>query len=209
MKVSKYRTFRTRNIRNPSAVPNIAAYCQGQIPDQCSNMTKKSSSMCALVFTLRAHSGCASNLLMLFERVDKAAVKLFIVRGTAYSPRANNRSTGIIASRFSLRLILSFAPNLSSSRSLFISSPCILFFCARVSITAFFRVFRKLAYLRMTIRLFENRKIRKSQEKLNGLVSANYEGELLSTRQRVYRGRSPPTISLILTNMIQRARVFY
>lgn len=112
----------------------------------------------------------------------------------------------IIASRFSLRLILSFAPNLSSSRSLFISSPCILFFCVD---NDFFRVFRKLAYLRMTIRLFENRKIRKSQEKLNGLVSANYEGELLSTRQRVYRGRSPPTISLILTDMIQRARVFY
>lgn len=173
MKVSKYRTF-TWSIRNPFAVPNIAAYRQGQIPDQCSSTTKKSSSMCALVFTLRAHSGCASNLL--FERVDKPAVELFIVRGTAYSPRANNRSTGIIASRFSLRLILSFAPDLSSSRSLFISSP-FTHLRARVSITASFRVFRKLAYLRMTVRLFENRKIRKSQEKLNGLVSVNYERE--------------------------------
>lgn len=191
MKVSKYRTF-TWNIQNPSAVLNIAAYRQGQIPDQCSSMTKKSSSMCALVFTLRAHSGCAPNLL--FERVDKA-VELFIVRGTAYSPRANNRSTGIIASRFSL--ILSLAPDLSSSRSLFISSPYLSpLLYARVPIKTFFRVFRKLAYLRMTVRLFENRKIRKSQEKLNGLVSANYEGELL-LRQWVYRGRLPPMISLL------------
>jgi len=58
--------------------------------------------MCARVFTLRVHSDCTSNLL--FERVDKTAVELFIVRGTSEndvlaSLTANNCCTGRLSSR--------------------------------------------------------------------------------------------------------------
>lgn len=120
------------------------------------------------------------------------------------------RSTGIIETRiFPLRLILSFAPDLPSSRSSFISFTAVhspMRSCADNGVLSRLEK-TQLAYLRTTVRLFENRKIRKSQEKLNGLVSANS-----LTRQWVYRGRSPPRISFVFTNMIQRAlcsQVFY
>lgn len=160
-KVSKLYTksFETETFR---VCPSSLTLPVRQVSDQYASVTKELPSMCARVFALRAHSGCASNLLILFERVDKTAVELFIVRGTSEngvltSSKANNRGAGIIA-----RLAL-FVPSseLSSHQifhrvasSLFLSlsshtffSPSLVSFLydlARVSITAYFlRAFEK------------------------------------------------------------------
>jgi len=60
-------------------VPDTQPRRRGQVSKQCARNFHRRVSR---VFTLRACSGCASNLLTLFERVDKAAVELFIVHGT-------------------------------------------------------------------------------------------------------------------------------
>lgn len=131
-----------------------------------------------------------SNLLILFERVDKAAVELFIVRGTSENAvlrlvrRANNRSTGIIESSFlpfPSSWILSssriFLPRSSSSSS---SHPFYILLqsraCTDNGILSLEDTRDRDSRLsaRATVRLFENRKIR-PREKSNGLVSTNYE----------------------------------
>lgn len=145
--------------------------------------------MYARVFTLRVHSDCTSNLLILFERVDKTAVELFIVRGTSEndvlaSLTANNCCTGRLSSR-------AFYPSSElSSHCIFHRVAFFLSLLTHSSIVSFFydlahadnSIFPslqetrpRLAYLRVTVRLFENHKSCKNQEKSNGLVSTNHK----------------------------------
>lgn len=88
------------------------------------------------MFTLRTHASCASNLLILFERVDKAAVELFIVHKRERRTREGKQSQhrdyrvalfsplhldGLSSSRISFSLAISFLIfHLSSSRSFYI-----------------------------------------------------------------------------------------
>jgi len=136
--------------------------------------TRNSHRRVSRVFTLRARSGCASNLLTLFERVDKAAVELFIVHGTngdgvlTANSRAASRDYRVRAfftppadtfpvagspfPRFSLLPFRHF-PTFFSARALLV--------CSRERARTRADSGARLAYLRMTVvRLFENRKTR-------------------------------------------------
>lgn len=173
--------------------------------------TKELPSMCARVFTLRAHSGCALNLLILFERVDKTAVELFIVRGTSEdrvltSLRTNNRGTEIIKSCAFRSFIWTFLARDPSPRRIlsltshtFFSLSLVLLFydLAYVPITAYFRAFKKqdrdsLIWQSDCLQIIKLVKTKKNWTDWFPRIMKS------TIKQWVHRGRSPQAISRVL-----------